>query len=186
MIWRQRAPGRCFIAPLRRVTATLRPAAWSPVGETSGLGHAWRGGGEGGGIPWVRPTAGRHRPAALLRPQASNTRVVPFPHGDVRGEIPPPGLLGAWGSEERCCACVQLGWFPVGIGGDESRVGMDPTRAAGGGRSSLQALPADGAGAVPAERPRTALPSHAWGCPRAPQLPRRLTPACRSPSGTRN
>lgn len=183
MIWRQRAPGRCFIAPLRRVTATLRPAAWSPAGETSGLGHAWRGRGEGGGIPWVRPTAGRHRPAARLRPQASNTVWFPSRTGMVRGEIPPPGMLGAWGSETRCSACVQLGWFAVGVGGDESRVGMDPTRAAGGGRSSLQALPADGAGAVPSERPRTALPSRVLGFP---QLPHRLTPGCRSPWGTRN
>lgn len=60
--------------------------------------------------------------------------------------------------------------FPWWGGGGESRVGMDPTRAAGGGRSSLRALPADGAGGVPAVRPRTALPPHAWGCPRAQQL----------------
>lgn len=85
MIWRQRAPGRCFIAPLRRVTATLRPAAWSPVGETSGLGHAWRGGGRRRRHPVGPPHCGE-------APSCSSAPASSFKH--ACGSIPARGCAG--------------------------------------------------------------------------------------------
>lgn len=117
MIWRQRAPGRCFIAPLRRVTATLRPAAWSARGGNIGARARVKGGKEGEVA--CRGSAPLRGGPVLQLGSGPTLRVrVGFPShtGMVRGEIPPPGLLGAWDSGTRCCACVQLGWFPV-VGG---------------------------------------------------------------------
>lgn len=113
------APSRHGHAPPRRVER--------PRGKHRGAGT--REGGErgGGGMPWVRPTAGRPRPAARLRPHAASARGVPVPHWDGAGRNTPSGAarsVGQW--DTLLCVCTtglvsrgggagvspEWGWIP--------------------------------------------------------------------------
>lgn len=78
-------------------------------------------------MPWVRPTAGRPRPAARLRPHAASARGVPVPHWDGAGRNTPSGAarsVGQW--DTLLCVCTtglvsrgggagvspEWGWIP--------------------------------------------------------------------------
>lgn len=102
------APSRHGHAPPRRVER--------PRGKHRGAGT--RGGGKEGEVACRGSAPLRGGPVLQLGSGPTLRARVGFPShtGMVRGEMPPPELLGAWGSGTRCYACVQLGWFPV-VGG---------------------------------------------------------------------